>query len=91
MMCMDARWMVCVVLWVSEFRNCNAVCHLQDVFLDQTREYYAAEGARLMSELDVADYLLHCEVKYASHSQSICLSNGTLRTFDPMMSSTLSY
>ena len=36
--------------------------NLQDVFLDQTREYYAAEGVRLMSELDVADYLLHCEV-----------------------------
>ena len=34
----------------------------QDAFLEQTQEYYTAEGARLMGQLDIADYLLHAEV-----------------------------
>lgn len=42
--------------------TCVALHCTQDAFLQQTEEYYAAEGARLMQELDVADYLLHCEV-----------------------------
>lgn len=48
----------------SEVSRIETQLHaVQDAFLEQTREYYAAEGARLMLELDVADYLLHCEVR----------------------------
>ncbi len=39
--------------------------HLQGVFLQRTTEFYAAEGARLMQETDVAEYLIHCEVNAA--------------------------
>lgn len=35
----------------------------QAPFLQQTTEFYAAEGLRNMATLEVSEYLLHCEVR----------------------------
>jgi hypothetical protein len=35
----------------------------QAPFLQQTTEFYAAEGLQYMATTEVAEYLLHCEVK----------------------------
>ena len=32
-------------------------------FLETSTQYYSLEGRRCMQELDVADYLVHCEVR----------------------------
>jgi cullin-4 len=37
----------------------------QTPFLQQTNEFYAAEGLRCMSSMEVAEYLLHAEVREA--------------------------
>lgn len=43
--------------------------NFQGPFLESTSEYYAAEGARLMQELDVADYLQHSERRLTEEFQ----------------------
>lgn len=35
----------------------------QGPFLEQTAQFYAAEGAQVMQQTDVPDYLIHCEVR----------------------------
>jgi Cullin family len=46
----------------------------QGPFLEETVAFYRAEAAQLMAETDVADYLVHCEVRHARQTdpQSAC-------------------
>ena len=48
----------------------------EEAFLDKTKQYYSLEGQHFMQESDVADYLLHCEVRATAfavcHSLMTC-------------------
>jgi len=58
--------------------------HFEDEFLQETQRFYQKEGVDMMKELNVLDYLVHCEKRLTEEEEN-CKEYLDSFTFSPLM------